>query len=269
MKNKRKLFSIVLFFGVLFLLMIYFSRNNTSKSIIESKQVSEDAQTEAQHRIDTFLNSKVKPSTNVTTASDITSNEYQQLDVETKDLIAEEEALVQECRGRSDGGSPETTKICAQMMVAFNKLISLGLCYGENSETMSEKRWEKCRAVQKSTQGSGSEVNAESNATEQELQDIKPYIYAAETLNKTCLSALNGTIEKIQVCNARDNAVERLKHLGWCWEQDSEIVPYKNWVKCDKEQNSNAVELQNNSASTPQIANFDAKNGTTTSEAAN
>ena len=228
MKNKFGLF-----FIILVLLMIYLGRDNTSKITIEPKTISEDTQTEAQHRVDAFLNSNVKPSVNIITSSDMA---YEQLDVETKHLIAEEEALVQECRGRSDGGSPETTKICAQMMVAFNKLISLGLCYGENSETMSEKRWGKCRAVQKSTQGSGSEVNAESNATEQELQDIRPYIYAAETLNKTCLSALNGTIEKIQVCNARDNAVERLKHFGWCSEKDSEVGSYKNWVKCDKEQ---------------------------------
>lgn len=226
MKNKFGLF-----FIVLFLLLIYISRDNTPKSTIESKTISENTQTEGQHRIDTFLNSNVKPSVNITTSSDMA---YEQLDVETKYLIAEEVALVQDCRGRSDGGSPETTKICAQMMVAFDKLISLGLCFGENSEAMTDKRWGKCKAVQKSTQRSGSEVNAESNATEQELQGIKPYIYTAETLNKTCLRALNGTIEKAQVCSVRDNAVQRLRHFGWCWEQDSEIGPYKNWVKCDK-----------------------------------
>ena len=120
------------------------------------------------------------------------------------------------------------------MMVAFDKLTSLGLCYGENSELMSDKRWGKCRAVQKSTQLNGSEINAESNATEQELQGIKPYIYAAETLNKTCLIDLDSTIEKAQVCIARDNAVKTVKNFGWCWEQDSEIGPYMNWVKCDK-----------------------------------
>ena len=228
MKNKFGLF-----FIILVLLMIYLGRDNTSKITIEPKTISEDTQTEAQHRVDAFLNSNVKPSVNIITSSDMA---YEQLDVETKYLIAEEEALVQNCGGRSDVGSPETTKICTQMMVASDKLTSLGLCYGENSETMSDKRWGKCRAVQKSTQGSGSEVNAESNATEQELQGIKPYIYAAETLNKTCLRALSGTIEKIQVCSERDGAVQMLKYYGWCWKQDFEIGSYKNWVKCDKEQ---------------------------------
>jgi SPOR domain len=266
MKNKRGLFSIILFLGVSLLLILYFNRDNTSKNINQTKAVSEDAQSEAQNRIDAFSNSNLKPSTNIITSADETATSDLELDSGTRALIAEEEALVRDCRGRSDGGSPETIKTCANMEVAFNKLIKLGLCYGENSETMTDKRWGKCKAAQKSSQQRQSQSNNDAIATEQELQAIKPYTYSAETLNNTCQRALNGTIEKIQVCNARDNAVERLKNYGWCWKRAIEYEPYMRWVKCDKPKSSNTVVLKNNSESLAQGTSFDDKNGETTSE---
>lgn len=107
-------------------------------------------------------------------------------------------------------------------------------------------------------------------ATDQELQAIKPFIYAAETLNKTCSSALNGSIEKVQVCSQRDSAVQRLKNYGWCWKQDAEIESEKHWVKCNTEQKSsqgqNSVELQNNSVPAPQVVSLDDKKEKSTLE---
>lgn len=270
MKNKRGLFSVILFLSALFLTINYFSRNNTSKSTVESKAVSIVTQTQAHHRIDAFLNSNVKPSTNIITTAEDSATNNQELDDKTKNLIAEEEALVRDCHSRSDGGSPETTKICAQMEIAFDKLISLGLCYGENSEIMADKRWGKCKVAQNSSLVNDSKVTNDPVATDQELQAIKPYIYAAETLNKTCSRAINGTIEKIQVCSQRDGAVQVLKNYGWCWKQDAEIESSKQWVKCKTEQKSsqihNSVELQNNPLPTPQVASIDYKKEKSISE---
>ena len=89
MKNKFGLL-----FIVLFLLMIYISRDNTPKSTIEPKTISENTQTEGQHRIDAFINSNVKPSVNITTSPDMASTKLsatndQQLDNEAKSLMEE------------------------------------------------------------------------------------------------------------------------------------------------------------------------------------
>lgn len=95
-------------------------------------------------------------------------------------------------------------------------------------------------------------------ATEQELQQIKPLTYAAETLNKTCRSARDNSIEKIQVCNARDGYVQKLKNYGWCRNQDPEIDPDKQWVKCGNGEKNNAEAFKNNAISTS-TANLDVK----------
>ena len=91
MKNKFGLF-----FIVLFLLMIYISRDNTPKSIIKHTAISEDTQTEGQHRIDVFLNSNVKPSVNIITSSDMASTKpsttnNQKLDNEATSLRKEDD----------------------------------------------------------------------------------------------------------------------------------------------------------------------------------
>jgi hypothetical protein len=166
MKNKRNLLSIILFLGVLLLLIIYFSRDNTSESTIESKAISEDTQAEAQHRIDAFSNSNLKPSRNIISAPVETATNDQQPDGEVGSLIAEEETLNRECRDGS-GDNPETLKFCDKRDAVFTKLNELGWCFGREDQSEADKQWGKCHAEHKDSQVQNPAINQIDDITDE------------------------------------------------------------------------------------------------------
>ena len=242
MKNKRGLFSVILFLSALFLTINYFSRNNTSKSTVESKAVSVDTQTEAQHRIDTFLNSNVKPSANIISATKEAATNNQQLDGEIKNLIAEEETLNRECRGGS-GDSPETMQYCDKRDASLIKLNELGWCFGRDSQAEYEKEWVKCdESLGHVADSAKSDSLPPIQLPEDEFS--KSLIMEEEALLRECKELKGSNLKVMKACDGMQVAFNKLIALGFCFGENSETMADKRWAKCRAVQ-KNSIRAEN------------------------
>lgn len=242
MKNKRGLFSVILFLGILFLLMSYFSQDNMSNSFNESKVVSEDTQVEKQHRVDAFLNSNVKPSANIISSTKEIPTNNQHPDGEIKNLITEEEILNRECRGGSSD-SPETMKYCDKRDAVFTKLDKLGWCFGRDNQAEYEKKWVKCdESLNHIADSAKSDSLPPIQLAEDEFS--KSLIMEEEALLRECKEVKGDDLKVMKACDGMQVAFNKLIALGFCFGENSETMADKRWAKCRAVQ-KNSIRAEN------------------------
>lgn len=234
MKNKRDLFSVILLLGVLFLIIIYFGRNNTSKSTVESKAVSVDTQAEAQHRIDSFSNSNLKPSTNIISAPEEAATNNQPLDGKIKSLIAEEETLNRECRGGSSD-SPETMKYCDKRDALFAKLNKLDWCFGRDDQAEYEKEWMKCH-INQNDKNEQNTSHSDDRSSEIALVNKLIMKFTSESIQYDDIKNADHPTQEVIMEGVKHNmektnVLASLAQMNWCFREGYHQDDF-GWSRC-------------------------------------